>query len=516
MSEEKETPVKKKKEKVIKEVVPPKLNAIIYLGTSFFEHKKEKHYFGAGHGYVYDENVEGKKKLVKDVPTKNGYYTNNPQLGNEVVSITDYINMNCVNPDTQFSTYLGLVERLKKLSEDSELRSFYFITDNRYLFNFLTKKGLKQVKENKKFGKLELTTDEVSRYEALIPWLEGKTISGDTFKHTVDANSSVEGGLGNKSLSKQLSLSEAFSRASDSSKTVLAFMSKKEFESPVIDFNKIVCGNRWFFNTGGDTKYYDEIHGFRAYSFGMVESKKKYYGKLTPDVTFSKLFTKEPIELLDRVFEYSIAETENKDGYFSAATLDLVKSRDLYRLMDTLPAINKKNNLIMPHRVGAVDEPVLVELIDPPMMSYVVRERLNLLNNGLKAFLDKDDSNKFKTIQYIDITDSIYTKEPNKKGEIKVKLHPDLKPNVDKFIFKVDHPNAKKQIPLTVSLKYDLPERNCLNSVDCPNVKVWLAVDTKMEKGLTFHTLVETDKFIYILTNSVGNLRVLSLKELKE
>lgn len=168
----------------------------------------------------------------------------------------------------------------------------------------------------------------------------------------------------------------------------------------------------------------------------------------------------------------------------------------------------------MPYQVGSNEEPVLIELIDPPMLSYRVKECLFNLDVVFDSFINKNGNNKHKVTTFYDITDMIFLKEENKKGEVKIKIHPDFKQNTPSFKVNVEHPNAVKKVPVILGIGYDIPERNCLNSITDPNVEVWLAVDTHNQKGLRYCTVVKADDYIYVHTSGIANLRVLSLAEL--
>lgn len=491
------------------ETIPSTQGLVLYLKDGKFEHNKRPHHFSGLHGYFYTTDKEGKKKLAKNVPTKNGYYTGNPNKDNGVVSIERYISGYTVGYKNPFDNAKDVLELLFSTIDPLPVNSLYLIVDSVFIALFLTR-PLKDIEKNLKLGKEEITAEQFAQLTAFRDTLKQLE---EKYTINIDVDASVEGGLGNRTVSKQLKLAEAFTRASKVTVKQINLLEKKTFEKPEVDFNKIVCANRWYINTGGDTTHYQEVEGYRYYSFGTVEPKKKYYGKLTPDVTFSRLYTKTPMVALDKLFDYVQKQIPNKEGYLSAGNVDLIKSRDLTFLIDTMPGIPHGNNLVMPHRVGAVDEPVLIELINPPMMSYVIKERLEVLDNALALYLHPDK--RPDNLSYIDITDRIYDKIPNKKGDIKVSLVKELTPTTDFIKVSVEHRNAKKPIPIIVSFRYDLPERNGLNSVEDPEVKVWLVVDTRLHKGLTFYTIVETPEWVYINTNAVGNLRIISEKELK-
>jgi hypothetical protein len=290
-------------------------------------------------------------------------------------------------------------------------------------------------------------------------------------------------------------------------------MTRKEYENPESDFNKIVSATRWYFQTGNAVDFYKLLNGFRVYGFGKVEPDKNYYGKITPDVTYSKLYTLKPIQLLDKLFEFTSKKIANPDGYLSAGTLNNLTGKDVARMIDTIPAVPQNTDLVSPVTKGN-GKPVLIELIKPVMMSYRVREFLDVMDFQLESFLKKDENNQFGHTKFYNITDQVYVKEENGKGVVKLKLHPEFTQLKTSFKVLVDHPKAVKPVPIMLSVGYDIPERNAFNSVEDPDVEVWVAVDTRNATGLRYNTLVKTNEFIYIHTSAAANLRVLNKAEL--
>jgi len=216
--------------------------------------------------------------------------------------------------------------------------------------------------------------------------------------------------------------------------------------------------------------------------------------------------------LLDKLYDFTRRKIDNPDGYLLAGDLNHLTSKEVARMIDSHPAIREGNNLVSPVTKGN-GKPILIELIQPVLMSYRIREQLNDIDVILDAFKARDAHNVFKHSTFYDITDMVYTKEANKKGDIKVKLNPDFNPL--KTVFKVDvaHPKAAKPVTITLSVGYDIPERNAFNSVEDPDVKVWVVTDTRNPAGIRFCTLVETNGWIYIHMSAAANLKVLSLAD---
>lgn len=493
-------------------VAQPTLNMVIYLTLKECQIKKNTLYPLGGHGYTYDVAVEGRRKLQKDAPTTAGYYTGNPQRPGNVVDIADIVSLTVPNSTGKSEALLkAMIELLTYFGAHPEYKNLCVVTLHKEIAQLTTYRD--KVKDaGYKVGRLELTPEEITLFEQYSALL--KEWEANDHKIIFDLDASVEGGRGNKAADQQQGLAEVITVWSTENHPTLNLTGRKEYENPESDFNKLVSATRWYFTTGEDTDFYEPYGDYRAYNFGKVEPDKKYYGKLTPDVTYSKLYTKTPIQLLDKLFEFTNKTVKNPDGLMSAGNLTNIKSKDLVRLIDTYPAVKDKDNLIMPYTVGGQEEPLLVELINPPMLSYRIKESFYNIDVIFNAFRNRDSNNEFKNSKFYDITDEIYAQEVNKKGDTKLKIAPTFGMNTAVIKVKVNHRNAVKPVQLILGVGYDLPERNAFNAVTDPNVKVWCAVDAQNEKGLRYCTITETDDFIYIHTSGIANLRVLSLDEL--
>lgn len=488
------------------------LNMVIYLNVGECQIKKNVLHPMGGHGYTYDVAVVGKRKLQKDTPTTSGYFTGNPHKPSTVVDQVDIVSLTVPNSLSVISALLrGMVELLTYFQQHPEYKNLCVVTRHKEVAQ-LTKLHENVVATGYKLGKKELDPADIEIYNQYLTLL--KEWEANDHKVIFDLDGSVEGGKGNKAADQQKGLAEVITIWSNETHASLSLMGRKEYENPESDFNKLVSATRWYFMTGDDSDFYEKYGDYRAYSFGKVEPDKKYYGKLTPDVTYSKLFTKTPIQILDKLFEFTDKTVPNPDGLMSAGNLTNVKSKDLVRLIDTYPAVKERENLIMPYTVGGQEEPLLVELINPPMLSYRIKESFLGIDVVFNAFINRDANNEYKNNKFYDITSEIYAKEENKKGDMKLKIAPEFGMNTSVIKVKVEHRKAVKPVVLILGVGYDLPERNAFNSVTDPDVKVWCAVDTQNDSGIRYCTITETADFLYIHTSGIANLRVLSLDEL--
>lgn len=489
------------------------VNLVVYMSGKTLEvNRKQFHYLGA-HGYSYTLSNEGKKKLAKDVATTNGYYVNNNQKANTVVVVDDIISMTVPNANSLIqAVLLGFKTVLFKFVESGSVyKNLCLITPHKVLQE-VYKITRATLKEKVSFGKMELTEADMKVLGEVVDVVDAFKALGES-KIIFDFLGSTEGGLGNRLAFKQVEMAEVITTFSDDKDVELFVVPRKVYENPETDFNKLVTATRWYYDSLNTELFYDLTHGYRKYSFGKVEPDKNYYGKVTPDVTYSALYTKTPIALLDKLFEFTTRKVDNPNGYLVGGDLNHLCSKEVARLIDTHPAIREGNNLVSPVTKGN-GKPILIELISPVLMSYRIRDEIAGLDVLLNSFKARDDQNKFGSTTFIDITDEFFIKTENKKGDIKVTLNPAFNTLKSVFKFTVEHPNAVKPVTLTLSVGYDMPDRNSFNSVTCPNAKVWLAADTRNSKGVRYCTLVETDDHIYIHTSAEANLKVLSLSEL--
>lgn len=489
----------------------PAINMVVYLIASVTKVGKQKAFFLGGHGFTYNCETPGKKKLAKDVPTSTGYYTGNPQKPNTVVVVDEIMTTTVPNGSSVIDVLLKGLREVLELVVANNYKNLLIITPHKEL-EALVKAKATALGPEFKIGGEPLLVKETKELESILELVASITADKDR-KILFDFAGSAEGGLGNRDAQKQLDLAQVISQWGFDKDPVTIIQTRKEYENPEVPFNKMVSATRWYFQTHDPEKFRELYEGYRVYSFGKVEPDKNYYGKLTPDVTYSKLYTKKPLDLLDKLFDYTVKRIENKDGYLAAGDLNQLVSKDVARLLDTVPALPAKNQLVSPY-VKQNGRAVLIELIKPVMMSYRVREYLIAMDIIFESFLKKDANNVFNYATFYNITDLIYTKEVNGKGVTKLKIHPDFNQLRTTIKIDVTHPESVKPVPIMMSVGYDIPERNAFNSVEDPNVEVWVMTDTRNKQGLRYHTLVVTDEFIYVHTSAIANLRVLTVSEL--
>ncbi len=486
------------------------INLIIYLLGGKTEVGKKTVGFAGAFGYTYDVNEKGKKQIAKDVPTTQGYHTGGG--AGSVVNPIDVITLTVPGSADEHTALIHtLLETLNYAVGREEILNLGLIGKYPWLEKLLTVDLAELEKREGKLGRLELSSASL----ALLPALQTayRALEGRS-KLWFNFDKSAEGGLGMRSAHSVQAMAEVISTWSSDKDPVMTIVDNKTYWNPESDFNKIVSASRWYCNTGEGNEYYDSHEGYRRYDFGKID-KKKYYGKSTPDVTYSCLFSKEPITLLDKLFDFTVKKTKNPKGLLVAGDLQFVKSKDVARLIDTQPGTVKGKDIVIPFKVGGAEEPTLMELIDPPGLSYRITDIFDNIGTVFHAFLNKGEDNRYGEYQrFYEITDRIYTKEVNGKGVTKLKLSPEFKITTNAIRVDVVHRGAVRGVPVNLGVGYDIPERNAFNSVSDPNVRVWVGTDESNDRCLFYRTIVETSEWIYILTAGCANVRVLSKSEL--
>lgn len=471
------------------------MNIVYYIVSSFIKDKNVG--LSGGHGYTYDPAKQSSRKLIKDTPSVYGYFVNGNYQSIAVDQI-DIYNGRVINQPTETEAFLLHMELIIKewVSQKVDGNKLLLITN--------CVKGHKMVMTN--------------RHPEQVPAELFQRVYALYDEHRKDIVLDIEyyakGGEGPKVAHKQLELSEALSELPGSDISTLDKHDLKSYKNPEIDLNKLVTASRWYFNTGDKSNFFDvNEEGYRTYTFGRVDPDKNYYGKATPDVYYSVLHTKTPITVLDKLYNFCKKTKPNPYNILLAGNLNFIKSKEVARIIDTLPGKFVNKELVASMSISGQEDAVLVDFIDPPGLSYRIRDFHQRLDFIYKFFRKRDENGWFQKNQFVDITDSFFTKD--EKG--KWKIHPDFTNNTLKVPISVEAPGCVKPVKINLSIRYDTPERNSFNSLitgKVEDIKVYLALDFNDEAGVSFCTIVNTPDFDYVHSNSIANLRVYSLKEL--
>lgn len=441
-----------------------------------------------GHGYSYDQGVIGKKSLCKDVPTGYGYFSDGPYQTNSV-NILHYLTGRSVGFTDIETGFFNHLEEVMKYHFDNDGAKLLLTSNVPKLLNALV--------ENK--GKSE----QFKRTYDLYIQHKNDIIVDHTFY--------PKGGIGFKLATDQCNYAVALADLGIAQLTFIEAQTEKEFSKPEIDFNKLISSSfNWFFNTGDRSTHYEETpDGRRGYFFGRPE-KKKYYGKPTPDVCYSALFTKHPITVLDKLFEFCKSTKSNPLNYITAGNLNYILSKEVGRMIDKLPGVFQGNKLISPMKIATSDDPCIAEVLETGL-GYRIKEFCAELCLTYKKFTERN-THQSDTVAFVDITDKFFVKENNK-----LKISPDFTQNTLKITVPVTSPHCIKPVKINLGVRYDTPSRNEFNALIKDKVKdvsVYLVLNFSNPAGCEYKLIVDTPEFTFVYTNACANKRVYSLAEL--
>jgi hypothetical protein len=470
------------------------MNIVYYLTSTMLKDKEVA--VSGGHGYTYDPAKESTRKLVKDAPSGFGYFVNG-SLQSIPVDQVGILSGRTLRQKSEHEAFLANLVELLEWAKTIDLQKLLVITSS---VNGMKIINAKQVTEKWADNPL------VKRARELVKELGDKVI--------FDLEYWPKGGEGCKQATKQHDFAKGLLELPSSPDTHLDICTAKEFKNPENDFNKLVNASRWFFNTGDKSEFFkSDENGYRQYGFGRIDPDKGYYGKATPDVYYSALFTKTPISVLDKLYAFCQNNKPNPYNMLAAANLDMVKSKEISRIIDIMPGTIDKDKLMANMAIGANEDPVLVDFINPPGLSYRIRDFQDALRRYHSFFLQRDIDGKFKSHQWVDITDRIF--EQDAKG--KWKINAGFTQNTLTIPVKIDAPGCVKPVTINMGVRYDMPDRSAFNSLivgKVPEFKVYVGLDFCDPAGVAYYTMVETPDFNYIHANSCANLRVYNLKEL--
>lgn len=471
------------------------MNIVYYIVSEFSKDKNIG--LSGGHGYSYDPSKESSRKLIKDAPTVYGYFVSGNYQSIAVDQVDIYNSRVLKQPNEVDAFMLNLELIINEWVESKKDGEKLLVISN-------CVKGHKMLEKNK--CPEAYNAELFNRVYALVEANKKDII--------MDIEYYAKGGEGPKTAHKQFEMAIAMCELPVTDELTLDKMAVKDYKNPEIDFNKLVSASRWYFNTGDRTDFFDvDELGYRKYTFGRVDPDKNYYGKATPDVYYSSLYSKEPITVLDKLFTFCQKNRPNPYNIMAAGNLNHIKSKEIARVIDVMPGTFGKKELVAPMTLGSTENAALVEFIDPPGLSYRIRDFHAKLDAIYKFWRKRDADGKYQKHQFIDITDIFFVRDP--KG--KLKIHQDFTNNTLKVPVAIDAPGCVKKVKINLSIKYDTPERNSLNSLitgKVDEVKVFLALDFGDDSGVSYCTIVSTPEFDYVHSNSISNLRVYSLSEL--
>lgn len=441
-----------------------------------------------GHGYSYDPEVKGKKNVCKNVCTGFGYYVEAEYQTSSVI-VLECLTGRSVGYDELEDGFLDHIEKIINYHFNNDGAKLLITSNLPGLINKLVNNKGKSDRFKQVYALYSQHKDDIVIDETLFP----------------------KGGNGFKFATDQYRFAEALSELGVSKETFLDAQTEKEFSNPEIDFNKIISSSfNWFFNTGDKTTHYTLTpDGRRGYFFGRPE-KKKYFGKATPDVCYSALFTKDNIDILDRLFEYCKSTRPNPLNYIAAGSLNYILSKEVGRMIDKMPGVFEGNKLMSPMKIATSDDPIIVEFLETGL-GYRIKETTAKLYSTYIAFQKRNEQSS-EVIKFVEITDKFYVRENNK-----LKIASDFTQNTINIPVSITSPHCIKPVRINLGVKYDVMGRNEFNAVikdKIQDARVYLMLDFSNPAGCEYKLIVDTPDFTYLYMNSCANKRVYNKSEL--
>lgn len=447
------------------------MNVVYYIAT-LCGNKGSNVAFCGGHGYIYDATVEGRKKVAKNVPTQFGYFVESEHQNDSVV-IDSYLTTRGGGYKDEAEAVRVHLEGLFKWVTEHDIQKALVVTNTPNVVDAL------------------ITSGKDTAFAHLYQTVKSRII----FNHLLYP----KGGNGVKHALNQAKLASRLYELKSDPYLTLTQETEKEFSNPTVDFNAIVDGTHWYFTTGGDglSAQEERLPGEKPhpYYFGRCEPRKQYYGKATPDATYSAYYSQTPLQLLDAIYTHCQTIKENVHYHLIAGKLSVIRSKEIARAINNLPNEFDGNRLMSPMKIGSEEDPCIVEYLNPPGLSYRIVEKIDEMDALYRFFLKRevreDGVEFYGKTHFVDITDYFFTMV---KGKLKLSVA--FSTNTLKFVIPVTSPDCEDKVKIHLSIHYDCPGRDEFNSIvknKYSEAKVYLVLDFSSPGGVGYSTLI-TDR----------------------
>lgn len=461
------------------------------------------------HGYSYplvDTDKRKKKKLVTGVPTKVGYYVDQKVKDDDVVrperiyEFAGGISTQGTNNQGEMTATLNGLQ----LALAENAHSVNIISDSEY-----TGKGIREGIPKWKKDDWKTKTGEDRPNKDI--WIKLDSVVQQLKDRGTQVEISwIKGHNGHKGNSE-----------ADSQATKGVYLAKKQDFTPVCntyefaDYDKSNHGisplaftTRWFYNSEREDFFERNPEGFRVYYLGRQPDDKEYYGKPTPDVTFSVMWSKAGEPILDKLFNYSQRHLPNPKGNLCVGNLQRIKLASQHRDLvgDAQPVYDLRDGVYL---VNTSDE-VVLEVRNPPGISYRVMECLHSVETILREAYHGRTSEQ---LRFQDVTSTFFT-EKEVKGKKVYEVRKDITPITKYVDVMVDYPGAVKPVKTRLTLELDCPSRSVFNAIKGEEPQVLLFISKEGSGGYRYGTIIKTNTDWSATASVHANLRVLSLEEL--
>lgn len=498
-------------------------HAVIYTDAGYLHHSSSG---GWGvHGYVYDESpTKSGSGCQKAITTPDGYKPNSEKSKYNNINILNYIDGIGGVYDATSSTHTELVATSKALEwiKDKEFKTVRIFTDSMNVINGLTKNAKKWAEEgwkkpcgtprpNASLWKSTLNTyDDVStKCKLSLEWVKGH--AGDFGNEMVDSYAK----RGNV-----LTLNGSEYKYMDE-------LPGKGYWSQKSDYNRLLANARWYYSTLDLSQQTKD--GKTIYHFGSHGKDDFDYGKATGDASMTVIFVDKPDPVLEIIRKRSYDMDKNKIGQIMIARLDTVLVPANYNEIlkhngefllgsNKLPG-NKRIDILM-H-----DKTPLVRQQTPPGLTFLACRKLNMLEQRLQDFLDKEPA-----ITVTDITDKIYeTVLVGKAKKPSVVIKPELGQSVKHMDIDANFcllmgPDLKDQNKVKEATKShkvrmlvngDLPRRNVLSNIADESTRAYIITWYESDCAFRYASVVINKDGAGIWSNVDSNIQLVDPKKTK-
>ena len=463
-------------------------NCVLYTDGSFIRTDNDllAGFRGSGvHGYFYNIHDEINKNTTnkpnKFVITNKGYFDENRfKSSNEHYLVTpthyldacfSYVNYG-TNNTAEMEAVIDILNYIGTIDQDSgmTIRNIVLRIDSQYVIGWITKL-LEKTTYDDKIDNLDLVKDLDKILNTLVDAGIGIEVikvtghSGEVGNDTADTlakHGRIQSCVRNVFKSVNLrSASKYWNRSDDS-------------RHPFLRYKQLFFTNT--LKAPNDKIYYSVMD----YATDVEPGRK------THNACFGLISLKEHQQLIEdairryheqsyRLSRRSVVSTLNLNNLFHRNTTHYF---DMF--LDKIFNFDNRgynlNNLL--------DDPI-VYTINPGGLALQAMERMEILYNILKEYKEKDS---VKTVRkYINITDTIYKKETNKKGEV---VYNTLIPNGTN-VLQLEVDLNSYQPTVTFDLGKDTLSRNQFKNLEKSLPTVWLVLHPVSEQVYYYYTIVD-------------------------
>lgn len=282
--------------------------------------------------------------------------------------------------------------------------------------------------------------------------------------------------LGNDKADYNCTLGTLLCRRGVSMEDKVTWSDFKKYFKPDVTKNPLITHSNFYFNTNTSSNLRN------VYCFGDHGKKDDFIGKPVSDSSFSIIKTNDPEPVLE-----IIKNTQDKIVPTNSVSLVLVKLPVVYKA-----SVNKEiteNDGIYLHRKTSRPDLYdstklkITETINPPRLAWKL---IDLLTSVYKQF--KVETRDPRTV-ITDITDEFYT--VGKKTTLKKDF------NNAVAYFKVSTKSCLEtidsDIPITLSVGIDIPNRNTMSKLASVSPKVLLLTWPEAKSALRYAVIIETN-----------------------